>query len=190
MDKRGVARRILVPVLCLAAVAAAPIRRQQVNPTAAVLDRFQERVRDYLKVRKQVEATLPPLKTTADPAVIRDRQKALAQAIRQSRVTARPGDIFIPEVAPVFRKLIAADFTQRTPEQRRGALKEVPAVHLRPNDDYPDNLPLATVPPTLLAQLPRLPDGLEFRFVGSAIILRDINPNLVIDILDDVIPRR
>lgn len=183
-------RRIVVLVLSLAAGFATSARPQPVNPTAAVLDRFQGRVKDYLKIRSQAEATLPPLKSTTDTALLHERQKALAEAVRRARITAKAGDIFIPEVAPLFRKLISADFSGRSLEQRKAALKEVPEAHLRPNDEYPPDLPLATVPPKLLAQLPRLPDGLEFRFVGNSLIIHDVNANLVADVLDDAIPRQ
>ena len=157
---------------------------------AAVLQRFQERVKDYLALRKKAEATLPPQKTTNDPNQISERREAFARAMRQARPRAKPGDVFIPESAPIFRKLIATDFTQRPLSERRAALKEVPALHLRPNDQYPETLPLATVPAKLLAQLPRLPDGLEYRFAGHTLILRDSHANLVVDVLEDAFPRQ
>jgi hypothetical protein len=57
------------------------------------------------------------------------------------------------------------------------------------NDEYPKSIPLATVPPKLLAALPPLPHGLEYRFVGRRLILHDTLTNLVVDILENAIPR-
>jgi hypothetical protein len=189
MNRWTAAGRTVVLVLCTGTSDAGP-RLQATNPVAAVLEQFQERVKDYIKLRDQVQATLPPLRTTDNPAVIRGRQQALARAVREARPNVRAGDVFIADAAPVFRRVIAADFSRRTAEQRRAALKEVPGVRLRPNDEYPLDQPLATVPPRLLAQLPRLPDGLEFRFAGNALILCDVNANLVVDVLDGAIPRQ
>ena len=50
------------------------------------------------------------------------------------------------------------------------------------NADYPETAALATVPPLILARLPRLPDGLEYRFMGRDLILRDTNANLIVDL--------
>jgi hypothetical protein len=45
--------------------------------------------------------------------------------------------------------------------------------------------PLATMPPRLLARLPRLPDSVEYQLVGRQMILRD---NLVMEVLPDAVP--
>jgi hypothetical protein len=45
---------------------------------------------------------------------------------------------------------------------------------------------LQTFPPTLLANLPKLPPELEYRFVDNALILRDTKANVVVDFLPDV----
>ena len=57
-----------------------------------------------------------------------------------------------------------------------------------PNMVYPTTLPLATSPPALIQALPRLPDELEYRFMGRHIILRDVKANVVVDVLGNVIP--
>lgn len=43
----------------------------------------------------------------------------------------------------------------------------------RINGRYPGRLPLSTVPPNVLAALPRLPDDLQYRFVGRHLVLLD-----------------
>jgi hypothetical protein len=165
---------------------------QQRNPHAVALAAFEERVKAYLALRDKVKAKItPPPKPTTDPREIAARQQALAAAVRAERADAKPGDIFVPEVAPILRGAIAEDFRQRTPQQRTAALQEVPSgLILKVNDGYPKSAALATVPPKLLAEMPRLPDTLEYRFVGRRLILHDTQTNLVVDILADAVPSK
>jgi hypothetical protein len=46
---------------------------------------------------------------------------------------------------------------------------------------------LSTMPPSLLLNLPKLPEGLEYRFVGRNLILYDSKANLIVDILRNAI---
>jgi hypothetical protein len=47
---------------------------------------------------------------------------------------------------------------------------------------------LPTMPPRLLAKLPVLPSGLQYRFVNRDLVLWDSQADLVIDIIPDAIP--
>jgi len=47
-------------------------------------------------------------------------------------------------------------------------------------------LPLQSMPPSLLLNLPRLPKELEYRFVGRELVLREIPANLIVDAIPDV----
>jgi hypothetical protein len=49
-------------------------------------------------------------------------------------------------------------------------------------------VPLPTMPPDLLAALPRLPPGLEYRFINRDLVLRDLDANLIIDFVPEAIP--
>jgi hypothetical protein len=42
------------------------------------------------------------------------------------------------------------------------------------------------VPPTVLATLPVLPEGLEYRLLSDALIVRDVKANLIVDFILDV----
>ena len=53
---------------------------------------------------------------------------------------------------------------------------------------YPTTLPLETFPGRLLRLLPDLPPELEYRIVGRHLMLRDVNANLIVDIIRDVVP--
>ena len=39
-----------------------------------------------------------------------------------------------------------------------------------------------TVPPNILAALPKLPEDLEYRFVNKHMILLDVHANLIVDL--------
>jgi hypothetical protein len=56
------------------------------------------------------------------------------------------------------------------------------------NTDYPETAALATVPPLILKRLQQLPDGVEYRFMGRDLILRDTKANLIVDLLPGAVP--
>ena len=68
-------------------------------------------------------------------------------------------------------------------------MQEVPRqAPLRVNVAYPERAALATVPPLILNRLPPLPDGIEYRFMGRDLILRDTNANLIVDFIHEAVP--
>jgi hypothetical protein len=159
-------------------------------PPSPELTEFFGRLDAYLAVRARAESKVPELKETSDPEKISGREKALADALRVERAEARQGEIFTDAAAGVFRRIIAADFEKRKPAERAAVLEEVPLkTPPRINTDYPTSLPLATVPPSLLTELPTLPDGLEYRFLGRHFILRDTKSNIIVDFVPDVGPQ-
>ena len=58
-------------------------------------------------------------------------------------------------------------------------------VKIAVNDRYPDTIPLATMPPDILAALPKLPADLEYRFVGNRLIILDNKAHLIVDFVPD-----
>jgi hypothetical protein len=150
---------------------------------------FFDRVRTYMTVHKAADARVPSLKDTSDPKQVSGREKALADEIRVERAGAQQGDVFSPAAAKEIAAVIAEDFNRRPPSDQKAILIEVP-VTVPPaiNTSYPTELPLATVPPTLLLKLPTLPEELEYRFLGRHLILRDIKANLIVDFIPDVVP--
>jgi hypothetical protein len=61
-------------------------------------------------------------------------------------------------------------------------------VRLKVNDSYPPDLPLTTMPPTLLQLLPPLPQQLEYRIVGRDLVLLDLKANLIVDVVRQALP--
>jgi len=57
------------------------------------------------------------------------------------------------------------------------------------NGRYPDTVPLSTMPPDMLAALPALPEELEYRFVGDRLVLLDTKAHLIIDFVENVLPK-
>jgi hypothetical protein len=183
------------PVRCIAAVllSCAPIvaAAQAVNPDAKVLADFQERVKKYVELQKDASKGLSVTKETEEPGKIKASQDALAGRIRAARPSARRGDIFTPEIAQAFRRLMYPETKGRAGEETKQVLKEdapnPKAVPLKVNARYPDEQPLPTMPPNLLANLPKLPESLEYRIVGHDLILRDVRANLIVDFIPKAI---
>jgi hypothetical protein len=161
-----------------------------VNPRAAVLQEFNDRVKEYMKLHDELEKGAPRMKETKDPAQIKASQDALAAKIRQARAAAKPGDIFTPAVQAELKKLLRPEVTGPGAADTKQAIKEdAPArLTLKVNATYPSEQPLPTVPPNVLAQLPKLPEDLEYRIVGSYLILRDVHANLIVDFMPRTIP--
>ena len=150
---------------------------------------FAERIDAYMNQRRRAEAAVPDLKETADPKKVYDREKALGESIRTVRANAPQGEIFSEAAAAEFRRIVLADFEKRTATDQAAVLEEVPVrVPPRINTDYPTEMPLATFPPSLLMNLPTLPDVVEYRFLGRHLILRDIKGNVIIDYIPDAVP--
>lgn len=159
---------------------------------AAGFKEFLDRVQDYVKLHKTVEATLPPLKPKEElPEMITAHQQALARKIRQERLHSERHDIFTKLSREAFRHAIRSTFQGPQATHARATLQQgdpVKEVHLKVNQVYPDGVPHTTVPPTLLQKLPKLPDELEYRIVGHDLILLDVRANLVVDLLKEILP--
>jgi len=56
---------------------------------------------------------------------------------------------------------------------------------LRVNMTWPELVLFGFVPPQMLAALPRLPEELQYRILGNALVLWDHHPNLIVDFLPD-----
>lgn len=150
---------------------------------------FSKRIDDFMDQRKRAETTVPELKETSDPKKVYDREKALGDAIRTVRANAAQGEIFTEAAADEFRRITQVDFQKRSATDRAAVLEEVPTrVPPRINTDYPTAMPLATFPPSLLMNLPTLPDVLEYRFLGPHLILRDVKANVIVDYIPNAVP--
>lgn len=169
---------------------AAQDRSQPVNPHAVAMAAFQDGVKQYMTLHHKLEGTLSPLPTESTPEQINKHQLALAQLIRSARRTAKPGDLFNPDMRIVIRTLMAQVFGGPDGAQLKAAtMDENPGrIKIGINDRYPDAVPLSTVPPQVLKGLPKLPPELEYRFIGRALILFDTHAHVIVDIMENAIP--
>jgi hypothetical protein len=146
---------------------------------------FQKRVNDYVTMHRILEGPLPTLEVSTDMRKVQAAMDALAVRIQAARKDVRQGDIFTEAVAPMFHRRIAsclvrADLEAILADQRYGEQGQpVPRV----NAVWPVRVPFDIVPPQLLAALPRLPPELQYRIIGSSLVLWDHHANLIVDIL-------
>jgi hypothetical protein len=161
----------------------------QAEEEREALRHFQEEVADYAELHARQVAGLGAQDSVAT-------QEALAHAIQAKRAKARPGDIFPPEVQPLFRRLIAEqlngpdalDARKAVVDGNPGLEQESVPIVVRVNAMYPLDAPRSTVPPSLLLTLPPLPSCLHYRFVGRDLILLDCVAQLIVDVLPDAAP--
>ena len=205
---RGAARLLIGPLtaLCLAVpVLAGPGQSPEEENEAAkvakkmekalgmahqaeALRHFEEELAEYAELHAKQLAKLGARESVAT-------QEALAHAIAAKRAKARPGDVFRPEVQPLFRRLIAEQLQGPDALDARRTLLEgnpededsVPVV-VRVNAEYPPGAPRSTVPPSVLLTLPPLPACLHYRFVDRDLVLVDSVAQLIVDFLPAAVP--
>jgi hypothetical protein len=163
----------------------------RVNQDAAIAVEFSKRVEGYLAIHRKAAEGLPKLSKEATPTEIDEHQKSLARGIQMLRPRAKAGEIFTKDIRAYIRRQLAGVFGG--PEGRKlrsSIMDENPGpIRVSANGRYPDTVPLATMPPQVLSALPSLPDELEFRFIADRLILLDVPAHLVVDYIDDALPR-
>ena len=168
------------------------------------LTEFANAVKAYVDRHQRAEAALPKLPDRADPAVVAAHQKALAEAIRKSGPRPRQGHVFVPNIQPFFKRLLAPELkgpgsaetrekvAEGNPEPAKGLPRDPDVkpkdVPLGPYADYPVDAPVSTVPPPVLLRMPQLPKELEYRFVGKNLVLRDTVANVIVDFIPQAVP--
>jgi hypothetical protein len=161
-----------------------------VNEYGAAVKEFRDRAEAYLQQQKDIAKGLPPLKNTDDAAELTSREDELGKRIALARATAKPGDFIGKELEPYVRAAIKKDWANRPTDARQAVGEDLPPTSVaKINAAYPKDQPLSTVPASLLAALPPLPEGLEYRLVGRHLIVRDVTANLVIEVLPNVLPQ-
>lgn len=158
---------------------------------AAALATMNDRLRNYIDLHTSVKSSLPSLPAQATPAQIHEHQRALEKLLQATRATAKPGDLFTPEAQPVIRRLLATMFGGPEGQQLKSSIMdEAPVgVKVAVNGRYPDTVPLSTMPPRVLQMLPRLPEGLEYRFVGDSLIILDVHAHVIADYVENALPK-
>ena len=157
-----------------------------VSADQSVVTDFEQRLRDFVKVRDAAEGVVGRMPDGATPEEIVKRQHALGAEIAKRRAGAVAGAIFVPGMQTYIRNVVTRVITGPDGAVIKASLMdENPmAARVAINERYPDTVPMSTMPPDVLAALPALPKDLEYRFVGNRLILLDIRSHFVIDIVD------
>ena len=162
-----------------------------VNADAVIIGDFEKQVKEYVKLHKKAEAGLPAKKPTESSHVINERRRMLASRIQTARAQAKQGDLFSPQVSELYKRLIAMAYQASGPAKVGSSLRHDEPVHqlkLQVNAVYPETVPLQTTPPSILTNLPPLPPELDYRIVGSNLVLRDTGANIIVDYLPAALP--
>jgi hypothetical protein len=155
----------------------------QEHASAATADReralkeFAQRVNTYVELKKKMHTDLPKPKPgdRATTGKAETTEDTLAARIQIARKDAKRGDLF-GDAATYIKQIIQHDTETRGVRDAYAAMEEVPA-----------QSPPA-VNAVYLVNLPRLPDGLEYRFMGRDLILRDRDANLIVDFVSGAVP--
>ena len=149
---------------------------------------FMAATRDYAQMHRSLERQIGPIEITTSIEEINRIIQQLAAAIRAERPDAKPGDFFTPALAPELKAsineaLLADDFTAaEVIAAGRVDGIDYGRVALRVNGAFPWVLGTAMFPCVIQA-LPELPPELQYRIVGTDLVLIDIHGSLIVDIL-------
>jgi hypothetical protein len=159
---------------------------QKVGESA--VKQFQDRINHYLAAKKNQDIANKPTDSADKLAQQKQQTRERTQAARPG---AERGDIFTPAVAAYFKKQIESTLGGPDGRKVRASLRHaepLPNVQLEVNAKYPRNLPLQSTPPTLLMRLPQLPKELQYRIVGSTLVLYDMSSDLIVDFIPNAVP--
>ena len=162
------------------------------NPDSAILGDFNARLDNFVKKQRAIAKQSPELKETKNPADIKRAQDILAAKIVQARPNAKQGDIFTPQIAALFKRLLNPELKGAEGRETKQALQEedgeVAQINLKVNAKWPDSEPLTTMPPNMLAVLPQLPMDVEYRISNKRhLVLRDVDANIIVDYIYNAI---
>ena len=156
-----------------------------------IVDAFEKRAKEYVKLRESLEEKMPKLSDEAKPEEIQTHKKQFQERVRAARAGAKHGDIFTPEASAYIRAIIKDEYKgKERVELRDTVLKEsdTKAVPLRVNYPYPETQELLEMAPTLLLRLPQLSKQLRYRFVGRNLLLVDRENGLIVDYMTNALP--
>jgi hypothetical protein len=160
------------------------------NPDSAILADFNARLDNYVKKQRALLKD-SPIAEDATPAQIKARQETLAAELRVIRKNAKRGDIFTPQVAALFKRLMYPEVKEQPRETKQALAEEdgeVAQVNLVVNGRWPESEPLTTTPANILAVLPQLPMDVEYRISNKRhLVLRDVDANIIVDFIYNAI---
>ena len=146
---------------------------------AEALADFNQRVRNYVELRRIAERGIPPLRITGSPDEIIKSERTLTRRIREVRGSSDRGQIFSRQMERELKELFVIVVDSST---LSAIMDDGPdEFDIDVNEAYARDKSLATMPSNILLLLPGLPEDMEYRFVGRHLILRDVRANMIID---------
>lgn len=188
MRSLGIVALLCILLLACPAVAAGPAGKEK--PADPAVAAFEQRLNDFLKLRNEAEKASPHIDGKSKPEEITAHRRQLAEEVRKRRPTARVGDVFGTELTARIGKVMAAYLGRRASPERRAVEDDKPEqtqTKIMVNGPYPAE-GRAMMPPDILKVLPRLPDGLQYRFVQDDLLLVDTRSQLIIDLVPRALP--
>jgi hypothetical protein len=160
---------------------------------------FETRLKDYLALQRKLEATLPGVPKKATPEQVNENQQALSALIRTARAgkqsefftaDAKQGEFFTPDMQALVKRALAAALAGPDGEKSKATITDenTNVANLKVNDRYPDEIPLSAMPLQVLKTLPKLDEGLEYRFIGKRLVLMDTHADMIVDFTENVLP--
>lgn len=194
MTREQVVRFVAGGALGLLVLASPPIVSAQyaVFDADSAMRDFHERVDTYAALHRRLAPSQEALSSQDSLAKLLTGQY-LASAIRASRRNAQQGEIFSPEIATLFRWMLADAIDEFDGEQflaRLNGGEPVPrGMHPTVNEPY-TMLPVHRLPVDVRLALPPIPAELDYRLAGHDLLLWDIYAGIVIDFVPNAITSR
>ncbi len=188
---------LTIATVVLPLLAPAPTRDCQFgragDPVAdqEALVRFEAALNDYMDLHRRFERGWSPFWFIADPEQVEGAAAEFRRVLRDARPQATRGAFFVPDVAEVLRFRIARALRESDLDAAALALFSedseasgwwTPVVN--------EAAPFGTVGAfgRMFEQLPPVPFELEYRLIGRDLVLVDLDANMVLDVLDLVLP--
>jgi hypothetical protein len=165
---------------------------RQDDPANAAYRHLNAEIARYLKIHSDLRAEVPGPVPKSTAGELNEASDMLANAIQRARPRARQGDFFDADATrriterlrEVLRTPNAKAAVAGIDDERAAVLKL--QIYLR----FPVENEMATMPPSLLQALPRLPAELEYRIVGEDLVLRDVKAAMILDYIPKAVPRK
>ncbi|MBZ5523114.1 MAG: hypothetical protein LAP21_12825 [Acidobacteriia bacterium] len=168
----------------------APVQDRDIANDARALEQLSKGMEAYMSLHSRAEKNMPHIKASQSGAKIVQRQHNLAAKVQAARRNAKEGDIFTPDVIAYFRRQIDAAYLANGAGIQAGIQMTAPlgSQKITVNQPYPEDAPYTMVPPSLLLHLPSLPELVQYQIVNHDLIIRDVECNLVVDVMRNAIP--
>jgi hypothetical protein len=196
--RRIVAITSMIGTLCVVP-AASPAQTQPPQPTVKTaapedpaLQAFRKAVDDYVALHRRLRNEVPNPGPNSESREISSSTDVLATAIQRARPKARQGDFFGGEPTRVIKTLVIDTVRGEQLAPVLAGIDDEPPTITTPRIymKMPGAAQMASMPPSLLQVLPPLPEELEYRIVGTYLVLRDTHAAIVLDYITRAVPRQ